>query len=136
MAAVEFALTFPVVALILLGSLEFGWYFTRLAMVNSVAFDAARYGATFDNTIQSQVRAQAAARDLLDDVGLACDTAACTIQATRYVSSGVSMISIDLRVPYDQLTGIVPSGGVGLAGMLFDPPDTLRARGVAAVTAW
>jgi Flp pilus assembly protein TadG len=134
-AAVEFALTFPVVALLLLGGLEFGWYFSRLAMVNSAAYDSARYGATLGSTIQQRVGAQAAATTMLGDLGFDCGTpGTCVANANIIVTAaGTAMVELDLDVTYIQLTGLIP---VNDSTRLFEAPDRLRARAVATVVSY
>ena len=63
-AAIEFALSLPVLALILLGTLEFGWYYTKLVMVNTAAYDAARVGAQADSGSQAVAFPKIAYQDL------------------------------------------------------------------------
>ena len=134
-AAVEFALTFPVVALLLLATLEFGWYFSRLAMINSAAYDGARWGAQYSQPVQSEVQAVLAATEVLTDIGFDCDEINCVIKANRFRTGGVTMVELELNVEYDQLTGLIPQGSSRLSEWLFEAPDTLRARAVATVVA-
>ena len=51
-AAVEFALIMPILAVLSLATIEFGWYFSHKARVVDVARESIRYAATLDpNTI-------------------------------------------------------------------------------------
>jgi hypothetical protein len=134
-AAIEFALTFPIVAVILLGSLEFGWYFSRLAMVNSAAYDGARFGGQYGEVVQSINLSQSAVKDLLGDMGFDCEELTCDIEAKRSVVEGVRMLALEVSVEYVQLTGLIPSNEGSASNIFFRSPDTLRARAVATVVA-
>ena len=127
-AAIEFALSLPVLALILLGTLEFGWYYTKLVMVNTAAYDAARVGAQADSGSQAVAMAEDAADDLLVEMGF-CDGGGCDVQANREIVDGLMMVEINLQVDYDQLTGIIPSTGP----LSFQAPQYLMARAVMPV---
>ncbi|HMV65391.1 MAG TPA: pilus assembly protein [Myxococcota bacterium] len=130
-AAVEFALTLPVTALILIGTLEFGWYFSRLVMVNSATYDAARLAAFEDNSTDAVVTAEAAVTTLLADMGMDCGALGCAIDADRIDVDGLPMVELSVSVPYAQLTGIIPGHGVG--GRSFDAPTLLNARAVMPI---
>jgi hypothetical protein len=137
-AAVEFALTFPVVALLLLGGLEFGWYFSRLAMVNSAAHDGARYGAQQVSAGAQRTLAEAGTLTMLEDMGFDCAELDCDVRARRLrTATGLWMVTLELTVEYDQLTGVVPGGSSGnnsaLSRLFFQAPNTLRAYSVATV---
>lgn len=127
-AAVEFALTLPVISLILVGTLEFGWYFSRLVMVNSATYDAVRLAAYDDNSTDSLITAESTVLTLLDDVGFDCVALGCTVDADRLDEGGMVFVELNVSVPYDQLTGIIPGSGIG--GLAFNGPTLLNARAV------
>lgn len=120
-AAVEFAFTFPVMVLILLGVMEFGFYFGRLHAVNNATRDAARFGANQPSSAFAMARAEEAAALLLADLGFDCGT--CGATATM-VPGIVDMLVLEVNVPYVQLTGVAPRSDI----MGFRAPRTLRAR--------
>lgn len=128
-AAVEFAMTFPLAAMILLSSIEFGWYFSQLQMVNSACYDAARIGATEFNGVAAMATAEAAGRVLLDDMEFACGSG-CIIDGVLMNVGGNLSLEVTMTVPYRQLTGILPNrrGWVGMMG--FRTPEFLQARAV------
>jgi Flp pilus assembly protein TadG len=130
-AAVEFALTLPVIALILVGTLEFGWYFSRLVMVNSATYDAVRVAAYEESSTDANIAAEAAVQTLLADMGMDCVELGCDIDADRLDQDGIVMVELRVTVPYTQLTGIIPAGGV--AGFTFDGPTLLNTRAVMPV---
>jgi len=121
-AAVEFALTLPIMMSVLIFGIEFGWYFTRLAMVNSATQDAVRYAARGDNGLDAAVLAQNTARILLQDMGFECP---CGQRGRSMIVGGVPMVDLEVAVPYEQLTGALPSGTSMIA---FVSPTTLRAH--------
>jgi Flp pilus assembly protein TadG len=114
-AAAEFALTAPVMVLMLLGTIEYGNYFTELATVASCVRDGARYGGNQTTTALARNRARAATLQLLTDVGYPCSGpgSACTVSASLIQQNGLAMLQVDARVPYRQLTNAVPRGGAG-----------------------
>jgi Flp pilus assembly pilin Flp len=135
-AAVEFALTFPIVALVLLGGLEFGWYFSRLAMVTSAAHDAAAFGAMQSEAVSQRTLAAAATESLLNDMGFDCQAIECDVDVERIASAtGLWMVEVNLNVEYQQLTGVIPGGSSALGRLMFEGPSTLRARAVSTVVA-
>lgn len=127
-AAAEFALTLPVMVLLLLGTIEYGNYFSQLAMVNTAVQDAARFGSNQSNTLLAQTQAGAAARTLLNDLGFDCDDlAACGIRPTLFAEDGLIYIELTVNVPYDQVTNAIPKmGEYGTVAL----PTTMRARAV------
>lgn len=115
-ALVEFALTLPVLVLMLLGTIEFGNYFTQLAVVKNAARDAARFGSNQATLVLAQTQSAAAARIVLSDVGFPCATGnACSVDASIVQAAGMNFIQVDVVVPYEQVTGIIPAayGGGG-----------------------
>lgn len=46
--AIEFGLTLPFFLIILFGMMEYGWYFSRVALVNSAVLDGCREGSLVD----------------------------------------------------------------------------------------
>jgi|JI10StandDraft_1071094.scaffolds.fasta_scaffold445795_3 hypothetical protein len=129
-AAVEFAMTFPVVALVLLTTLEFGWYFTQLQMVNSACYDAVRAASDAPFQVDAVIESEDAVEVLLADLGFDCASLGCDIEAEAISVSGVQLVELEISVPYEQLTGIIPRGGRLLG---FQSPNTLRARALMPV---
>lgn len=129
--AVEFALTFPILAIILLTSIEFGWYFSQQAMVQAAVVDAARFGSNQENIFDAEDAAEGAAVTLLVDMGFSCSTVTeCNIVATGTNAGFVPSITVTADVPYEQLTGVLPSGAVG---HVINVPNDLPAKAVMPI---
>lgn len=131
-AAVEFAATFPLLMGLLLATLEFGNYFAQLALVSSVAYDAVRVAGGERNEPRAIISAEETAQTLLFDVGYDCATG-CGIRGNAYPEGGVLLIELEMAVPYEQLTGILPEGSGLFAVMGFDAPNTLHARAIMPI---
>ena len=126
---VEFVLTLPIVIGLLLATLEFGWYFSRLAALDSVIYDAVRVGGFQATRTRAVIATEEAAQTMLEDVGFNCNSG-CNLRATTYTEGGVLLVEMEASVPYDQLTNVLPTSG-GLLG--FVTPQTLRARAVMPI---
>jgi hypothetical protein len=63
-------------------------------------------------------------------VGFDCGSLGCDIQAEAISVSGVQLVELEISVPYEQLTGIIPRGSA-LFGL--QSPNTLRARALMPV---
>lgn len=126
-AAVEFALTAPLMILVLLGTIEYGNFFSQLAMVTASARDAARYGSNQTTGALARNQAAAAARVLLTDVGFDCaDPATCFIETTIVQRGGVNMIEVYVDLDYEQLTNAIPR--IGNSESTVGLPTRLRSR--------
>jgi hypothetical protein len=110
-AAVEFAFTFPLMAVLMLLTVEFGFYFSRLQLMAQLTREAVRYASNQDSLTKAQVFAAASTRQLLDDVGMPCG-ADCTVAVQVFRTGGLDHVAVDLRYPYRQLTGILPTNSI------------------------
>jgi hypothetical protein len=133
-AAVEFVATFPLMAGVLLATLEFGNYFAQLAMVTSGTYEAARAGSFESSMARAIISSEDAAETILNELGFDC-ASNCGIIAQRDSDIGGTLesFSVEVRVPYNQLTGIVPGGGGIVSAMGFDAPNFLNARATMPV---
>jgi hypothetical protein len=123
--AVEFAMTFPVMALILMITVEFGFYYSQLAMVQSVAIESVRFGANQPNSSIGETAAEQVALILLEDSGFDCDALDCEIRAIGSNAGVIPTVEIEIEVEYAQVTGILPGGRLGYA---IRVPRVLPAR--------
>lgn len=112
--AMEFGLTFPVFLAITFAMIEFGWYFSRVALVNSAALDGCRMGALVDdantspnstpaNGTATQV-AQARMTALLSSGGLNC-TDCSVVEVGAFPNLAIECTT---QVQFDQVTGLFP----------------------------
>jgi hypothetical protein len=129
MAAVEFVISMPVLAVVLIGTIEFGWYYSQLITVNSAAYDAARHAALEDTAGAAAVRAEATGLQLLLDLGFCTGGFICDVDGNRRVINGMLMVEVVMQVQYDQLTGIIPNSGP----IAFEAPRWLNARAVMPI---
>lgn len=109
--AVEFALTFPVFLLISFGMIEFGWYFSQVAAVNSASLDGCRQGALVDEAnpgdrVSPTHTALQQMNNRLSLFGLNCGG-----DCTAIVNGPVPgrYIQCDVRVDYEPITGFLPA---------------------------
>jgi Flp pilus assembly protein TadG len=102
-AAVEFALILPILLLILMGTIEWGWFFFTHQRVVNAAREGARVGTLEppNSTGDPQGAAIAAANQYLTDVGLT----ATGVAADLIGSAGSNQsVSVTITYPYTSLT--------------------------------
>lgn len=112
-AAIEFALTLPFMLAITLGIVELSILQTRMYLISRAARDACRigsgviegYGANGD---QIEAAAIAHARDVLANGGVGCGSSGCDITAEWFEDSGWKMLRVNVGVPYQPFTGVLP----------------------------
>lgn len=105
--SVEFALTLPVVLVLLTGVLEWGRMLAREVAIVTVARDAAHAGAlttTADNPI---LVARAQAQDGLTAAGF--NAASATISVQLLPNPVGEMLKVDVTVPFTALFGLLPT---------------------------
>ncbi|MES1207837.1 MAG: TadE/TadG family type IV pilus assembly protein [Pseudomonadota bacterium] len=108
-AAVEFALIFPLLALVLFGTLEFGWVlFQQFNLANAVR-DGIRQGVTVAQTATPDPGATAVqvAQQDLQKLGVATGSVALTATYSGSVPTRTMTLSADMT--YRKLTGFVPT---------------------------
>lgn len=128
-AVMEFALTLPIMVMMLLASIEFGNYFTQLAAVKAAARDAARFGSNQHGFQLAQTQGAAAARSVLAEIGFPCATGnACTVDSEIVQESGLNFVQVTVVVPYDQITGALPNWYGTDGETTLNTPTQLRAR--------
>lgn len=131
-AAVEFAMTMPVMALLLLGTIEYGWYFTQLAWLNSITREAARYGSAQDPDVAETAASVALVVLMEDSLTQSCAATGCVITTVASDLGDIEVLEVEVAMPYDQLTGVLPNKDA-LFG--FTVPQNLRARVTMPMTA-
>lgn len=114
--AIEFALTLPIFITITFGMMEFGYFFSRKALVNSVIGKACREASLIDaNNPPAAIsgacggggdgcveyQAEQVMTDLMNTSGLACTT--CTATVSGSVPNKRITCSID--TPHQDITG-------------------------------
>ncbi len=113
-AAVEFALTLPVLLLVFAGIVDLSLYVHARHDVQRAAREGARLAATTrdpDGTGASEAAGRAQALAVLDALGTDCG-GGCTADAERRVTDGWGMVRVRVSAPWTAPVGLVP----GLAG--------------------
>lgn len=112
--AMEFALTLPIFLVITFGMIEFGWFFSRIALVNSAALDGCRLGALIDplnpnptSSPPSGSPAQVASArmaSILASGGITCTN------CSAVVTGSVPFRTLECTtvIQYPHLTGLLP----------------------------
>jgi TadE-like protein len=107
-AAVEFALVFPVFAALVMGSLDFGYFFFTKQVVTNAAREGARAGTMIDPVKGSAVAMSAAGQAALEYMtnnGVGCPGGGngCVFVSnpTVVVSGAPSIPAIDVVIQYD-----------------------------------
>lgn len=115
-AAVEFALVLPILMTVLMGAIDWGWFFYIDQLVTNAAREGARAGSVVDPSGDPVAAAKIAAGAFLDKVKL---TGAAVDAATASVG-GSQGIQVTVTYPVGSLSGF-------LTGLL---PDTAHATSV------
>jgi len=110
-SVVEFALSLPVLLVLVAVIIEFGWYVSRTLVVSRAAHDAARYGAsvyeapTSPPGTLSVPAAEGFALQILLGAGMPCG-GGCTISA-HVDTSPFETIRVEVDYPYQPIFGLV-----------------------------
>ena len=119
---VEAAIILPLVMLLLLGVIEYGWLFTRVGELNNAARHAARVGIRVDAT-QSDILA--AVDELLGTEGANISGAAVDISADPSTLETGQTLRVTITAAY--------RGNLELIGTsLFPVPDSIKASAAMA----
>ena len=116
-AAVEFALTLPILMVLLSSILDYGWYFWRRSALTMITADAVRLGVAIprSSTPGPETMAEIYAQTMMMDAGVPCPGPDCVMQTTRESHGGYSFLRLQTTLQYEPLVGMVPT------------PDTVRA---------
>ncbi|MBN1336270.1 MAG: pilus assembly protein [Deltaproteobacteria bacterium] len=107
--AVEFGLTLPILAVILCGVLDYGWYFlTQTAVLNAVK-DGVRLGVAAPYGVDPVPIAQDAAVDILEASNLDCGTGCSATAAHRTDAAGYEVLTLSLVRPFTAPAGLIPT---------------------------
>lgn len=107
-AAVEFAILLPLLVTIIIGTLEWGRYFTTRESVIHAAREGARGGTLLDAT---DVDACAAAHGFLSAVGISatCGGGEITVDMNHEIAGGsgtIPAVECAIDVPFTSVTGL------------------------------
>lgn len=116
LATIEFALVLPLLLLLTLGPMEYGWLFLQAHQITNAAQHGARIGVLPDRTAADVERAVAT---LMNRAGLADSgyTVAVTTQPLAFAEDGL-LLTVSVNVPY---------ANIRLTGFPLPLPSTLKA---------
>lgn len=111
-SVVEFALTLPVMLLVVMGIVELSLLMHRVHMVTRAARDACRLGSgVIEGTAPTgdviEAAAEAQALDILAAQAVDCG-GGCDVDATWFENDGWMLLRVDLQVPYEPFSGLLP----------------------------
>ena len=110
-AAVEFALTLPILIVLTLGIIEYGWMFQRYNTLHTALRDAARDGATqLDGASAVSVAQQRLATNLAFYGFCDGSTAGCVSTSVSALASPENVIALDATWTYSPITGFPVPG--------------------------
>jgi hypothetical protein len=109
---VEFALTLPVMLLVVMGIVELSLLMHRVHQVTRAARDACRLGAgVLEGTDPTGDEIELAAEDqalaILAAQAVDCG-GGCDVDATWFENDGWMLLRVDIEVPYDPFSGLLP----------------------------
>lgn len=109
-AAVEFALTVPVLMLIIFGVLDYSWYIKQATDVIRASREGLRLGVTVPQADGPDAAAESQVAVVLAGYGLDCESSLdCEIEATNTTLDGLDSVTLTVAVPYEPLVGMVPT---------------------------
>ena len=107
-AAVEFALTLPVVLVIATAILDYSWFLNRSADVLTAVREGTRHGATIEQDDDPGAEAVTHTEAALNGYGFTC-SGSCSVNAFVGEVDGMATVSVQATVPYEPIVGLVPT---------------------------
>ncbi len=110
-AALEFAILFPVFMAVLIAIIDYGWLFYYRAAMDSATNTGCRAGSLVDpgefesNIADVQDRAKAVTSTTLSHLGIACD-GRCGVDATPFGTNPGRSLQCTLNYDFDPLVGL------------------------------
>jgi Flp pilus assembly protein TadG len=116
-SAVEFALILPILILLLLGIIEFGWFFNAKITITSAAREGVRVYAINGESGKGsggpiEMAIKNATNSLILDGGIAFTTSG---PAELTVGSGVQMVTVNVTGKVKSLVGFIVPGGITMS---------------------
>ncbi len=121
-AAVEFALTLPLLLAVVSAILDYGWYLTQSGSVMHAVREGARMGATIDQDDGPEGEATDQTEAALRGLGITCEDG-CSVEATLGEVAGLTSITVRAEVGFEPLMGIVPTPANLLGSMTMALED-------------
>jgi Flp pilus assembly protein TadG len=125
-AAVEFALTLPILLAVGSAVLDYAWYLNQAADVLSAVREGTRYGATIAQDDDPTVVAVARTHVALANYNLSCSDPAC-VEASLGEVEGMTTVEVRAEITYTPVIGLVPTPatmGASLVMVLEDQTES------------
>lgn len=114
-ALVEFTLIFPILILLILGMIEFGWLLNGKITLNSAAREGARVGAVLNTTdADRKAKVLAAAIATAEQSGLTILESESTVTEENDDIDNVHNVVVVLKAHMDPIIGLYVSGTVDM----------------------
>jgi len=111
-AAVEFALLLPVLCALLLGMIDYGYYFFLNSTVVNAAREGARAGIVEPTTDAAETTADSVATNYLTAAGIAIGNSCMNCAHIDHAWSGGDLAITVTIDPYTPLTGFLPASAL------------------------
>lgn len=128
-AAVEFALVLPLLLMLVLGAIDWGWYFFVREVVTNAAREGARAGAVA-SVATPTATAQDVAANYLTSAGLTSGEAPVASMGTATVGgTTVTTVNVVVTYPVGSLTGFTLVGYASLVPAQVQAQAQMRREG-------
>lgn len=118
-AAIEFALITPTLVMLLLTIVEYGNYYRQLNLLNLIASDSAKAGATVSQDASPDISANAKATELMFSYDIRC---VYCVEVSLNIGT-YDTLTVTVKRPYLPLIGLLPTPewvGATATHMLWD----------------
>lgn len=115
--AVEFAITLPVLMVLLVGVIEWGWHLHRRVAVVQAVRDGALAGCVVQDPTEAESIAVERTEAALDAAGFT--SADATVEANSSVEATGDVITVSASVPYTSIFKLVPVSDTLVAESTF-----------------
>ena len=123
-AAIEFALTLPIILMLISAVADYGWYLAQQTQALQAVGDGVRHGITVasDAVPAPEDAAVAHTQTVLSGLGIACDSNDdCEFNAEISTVGDLRAMRVSVSFNYTPIAGLVPN------------PDTIKAETVMAM---
>lgn len=114
-ALVEFTLVFPILILLVLGMIEFGWLLNAKITLNSAAREGARVGAVLLlSDTERETKIMNAVEDTADLSGLVIDTSSSTVTDVINETQNIQNIKVVVKATMKPIIGLYVPDSVSM----------------------
>ncbi len=108
-SAVEFALTLPIVIVLVAITVEWGWVLSQQAWIHAAARDSTRFAVELDpNDFDIEAQAIISAGEWLDSYQFDCTTVLCDVRSRVGDIRGRNALTVAMDIEYQPIFGLIP----------------------------